>query len=118
MSSPPDFRLRLKADGALLMGPGRADLLELIQETGSIAAAAKKMGMSWRRAWLLVDVLNNCFDGPLVTASRGGKAGGNSTLTPLGEEVLHRYRAMETASLAATKADRAFFKRHATKAPK
>lgn len=116
MTSPADFRLRLKSDGVLLMGPGRADLLDAIARAGSLAAAAKSMGMSWRRAWLLVEEMNSRFDEPLVSATRGGKAGGASALTPFGIEALRRFRAMEAACLAATKADRAFFKRRA--APK
>jgi molybdate transport system regulatory protein len=115
MPSPADFRLRLKSGKTLIMGPGRADLLEAIAESGSLAAAAKGMGMSWRRAWLLVEDMNVSFDEPLVSASRGGKTGGSSALTPLGVEILQRYRAMEAASVAATKADRAFFKRRLSK---
>ncbi len=80
----------------IAMGPGKAELLKAIAETGSISGAARKMGMSYRRAWLLVDTMNRCFKSALVEASAGGSQGGGTQITPLGEEVLARYRALET----------------------
>lgn len=88
-------RLRLVFNGALVLGPGRADLLERIARTGSIAAAGRTMHMSYKRAWLLVDALNTAFDAPLVEVSRGGAGHGGAVLTALGEEVLARYRRIE-----------------------
>ena len=74
------------------MGPGKADLLEAIAETGSISAAARRMRMSYRRAWLLVHTMNECFAQPLIVAEKGGKTGGGAALTETGEAILARYR--------------------------
>ena len=87
------------------MGPGRADLLEGIAETGSIAAAGKRMGMSYKRAWSLVQALNEGWGTPLVETSRGGAGQGGATLTSDGEFVLLRYRAMQAATRAAIAPD-------------
>ncbi len=89
--------LRLLHDGEIAMGPGKAELLEAIHKTGSIAAAGKTMNMSYRRAWLLVDVMNRSFAEPLVLAAKGGKHGGGTVLTPMGLQVLAHYRKMNTA---------------------
>jgi molybdate transport system regulatory protein len=88
-------RLRVLLGAATAIGPGKADLLDAIDEAGSISGAAKRMGMSYRRAWLLVDSMNSCFRAPLVASARGGRGGGGARLTPTGREVLARYRAME-----------------------
>ena len=101
----PRLRLRVLLAPGLWLGPGKADLLEWIAETGSISAAGRQMGMSYKRAWGLVDGLNGMFAEPLVAASRGGAAHGGAGLTPLGAEVLALYRRMESASLAATGAE-------------
>lgn len=98
-------RLRLVFDSALVLGPGRADLLQLISETGSIAAAGRAMRMSYKRAWLLVDALNTAFDRPLVEVSRGGAERGGAVLTALGLEVLARYRRIEELTRAAIEAE-------------
>lgn len=84
--------LRLVFGDEIAIGPGKADLLELIRETGSIAAAGRAMGMSYKRAWMLVATMNDCFTEPLVAASRGGKAQGGAALTETGEAVLAAYR--------------------------
>ena len=89
--------LRITLSESFYIGPGRADLMELIAETGSISDAAKRMGMSYKRAWGLVQVLNEGFGAPLVEASRGGTAQGAS-LTAAGREVLERYRGMQEAT--------------------
>lgn len=91
----PRPRLRILLGSAIAMGPGKADLLAAIAETGSISKAAKRLAMSYRRAWMLVDVMNHSFKEPLVTAARGGKSGGGAEVTPLGLEVLKRFHAME-----------------------
>jgi molybdate transport system regulatory protein len=83
------------------LGPGKADLLEAIEETGSISGAGRSMKMSYRRAWLLVDALNRMFERPLVEASPGGAKGGGARLTPLGREVVAHYRAIESKALKA-----------------
>src|SRR5262245_2503714 len=96
--SGPVARLRIVLGREIAVGPGKADLLDGIKETGSIAAAGRRMGMSYKQGWLLIDTMNGCFAKPLVEAVKGGKAGGGAHLTPLGEEVLARYRRMQTAT--------------------
>jgi molybdate transport system regulatory protein len=89
-------RLRIVLEPEIAIGPGKADILEAVKATGSIAAAGRSMGMSYKRAWHLVETMNRCFKRPLVEASKGGRAGGGARLTELGHEVLARYRRMET----------------------
>jgi molybdate transport system regulatory protein len=86
------------------IGPGKAKLLESIRDTGSISAAARDMGMSYKRAWLLLDSMNQTFTEPVVTAAPGGAGGGGALLTPFGAEVLARYRRINDRA-AATAAD-------------
>jgi molybdate transport system regulatory protein len=83
------------------MGPGRADLLAMIEETGSIAAASRRMGMSYRRAWSLVEAMNITFTAPLVETAKGGAGHGGARLTALGCELLGAYRDLEAATLTA-----------------
>ncbi len=83
------------------MGPGKIDLLEAIAARGSITGAARDLGMSYRRAWLLVDMMNRCFKGPVVKAGAGGQRGGGAVLTPLGAEVVRRYRRIEALAAKA-----------------
>jgi len=99
------LRLRVVLERDIAIGPGKADLLEGIAATGSISAAAARLGMSYKRAWLLVDTMNRCFRTPLVAATKGGQSGGGAGLTPLGEEVLTRYRGMERRASNAAAAD-------------
>ena len=87
--------LRIDFDGGRALGPGKVRLLELVGETGSISAAGRAMGMSYRRAWLLVDALNQTFSQPVTETRGGGAGGGGATLTPLGVSVVSAYRAME-----------------------
>lgn len=87
------------------IGPGKADLLEGIQACGSIAAAGRAMGMSYKRAWLLVESMNRCFTAPLVEATKGGRSGGGARLSILGVEVLVRYRHMEAVTKSAIESD-------------
>lgn len=79
------------------MGPGKADLLDAIAAEGSISGAGRRMGMSYRRAWQLVDLMNRCWAAPLVETSPGSARGGGARLTPLGSEVLSAYRALQAA---------------------
>jgi molybdate transport system regulatory protein len=88
------FRIRFSPDFAL--GPGKIDLLAGIAETGSISAAGRQMGMSYKKAWRLVDDMNRAFRRPLVAAAKGGKSGGGARLTPTGRAVLNRYRSMQS----------------------
>ncbi|MCX7628420.1 MAG: LysR family transcriptional regulator [Methylophilaceae bacterium] len=87
------------------MGPGKADLLEAIQRTGSISAAARDMGMSYRRAWDLVDTMNRCFIQPLVVTAAGGSHGGGAEVTDFGLDVLRRYRELEAKAHASVAAE-------------
>ncbi|AAU92598.1 putative molybdenum transport protein [Methylococcus capsulatus str. Bath] len=95
----PRFKLtlRLLYGTEIAFGPGKAELLEAIEQTGSISAAGRSMDMSYRRAWLLVDTMNRSFREPVVDASRGGRHGGGAHLTPFGRDVLERYREVQGA---------------------
>jgi molybdate transport system regulatory protein len=97
----PRLRLRLVFDGGTTLGPGKADLLELICETGSIAAAGRRMQMSYKRAWSLVEDLNGAFREPVVDSTRGGSGGGGARLTETGRAVLDHYRRLEAHSAVA-----------------
>jgi molybdate transport system regulatory protein len=95
------IRIRITCAGEIAIGQGKADLLEGILETGSISGGARKLGMSYRKAWLLVDEMNRCFREPVVVATKGGPQGGGAVLTPLGQEALARYRVIQTHAKAA-----------------
>ena len=101
----PRLTLRIDFDGERAIGPGKIKLLELIDALGSISAAGRRMGMSYRRAWLLVDEINQIFRAPLVETQLGGSGGGGAHLTKLGRDVVGRYRAIEGASATACAAD-------------
>ncbi|MGA3402778.1 MAG: LysR family transcriptional regulator [Acetobacteraceae bacterium] len=90
--------LRLDFGDTVRLGPGKVRLLELIGELGSISAAGRAMDMSYRRAWLLVDSLNQAFAQPVVATRPGGKADKRAGLTAFGREVIRRFRTMETAA--------------------
>jgi molybdate transport system regulatory protein len=92
------FRLRIKYGEEIAIGPGKIAILEAIAETGSISAAGRKLGMSYRRAWLLVDQMNQYFKDPVVHAATGGSQGGGTALTPSGTEVIKLYRTIEQQS--------------------
>lgn len=98
--------LRIMLDTEIAFGPGKADLLEAIRDSGSISAAGKQLGMSYRRAWLLVDAMNRCFRAPLVETAAGGVSGGGAALSSLGEDILRQYRELEIAVAKIT--DKAF----------
>ena len=91
------LRLTLRVDfgSGRALGPGKICLLEAIAKTGSISQAGRKLGMSYRRAWLLVDDMNNCFRDPVVMAQPGGAHGGGAALTAFGQKLVDRYRAVE-----------------------
>ena len=98
------FRLRVTAGEAIFVGPGKVALLEAIRDTRSITAAAKSLGMSYRRAWLLVDELNRSLASVAVESAIGGERGGGSELTALGCELIDVYRRIEaTAARACAK---------------
>lgn len=102
-SRPPLVRPRLRAYRGkdVILGPGKAELLGLIEETGSLREAARAMKMSYMKAWSLVQLMNRSFRSPLVSAERGGSRGGGATLTEAGKTVLGLYREMDALSLAA-----------------
>jgi molybdate transport system regulatory protein len=85
------LRVSIVFESGARIGPGKVRLLESIRETGSISGAAREMGMSYKRAWVLLDSINRAFTEPVVTAAPGGAGGGGATLTPFGAEVLERY---------------------------
>lgn len=87
------------------MGPGKAELMEQIAQTGSISAAGRAMGMSYKRAWQLVETLNAMFEAPLISSARGGAAGGGARLTETGQVVLARWRALEAQARQGAEAE-------------
>ncbi len=90
------FRMRIRHADAVAIGPGKIDLLEAVREHGSISAAARSLGMSYRRAWLLIDELNKTLKSPATSSETGGTAGGGCVLTPVGEKIVRLYRDIET----------------------
>lgn len=100
--SKPHLNIRLLNDDKIAMGPGKAELLDAIMQLGSISAAAKSMHMSYRRAWELVDVMNNAFQEPLVASSPGGAHGGGAVVTDYGQHILKTYRDLIQKSLTAS----------------
>lgn len=93
--------IRIDLASGARIGPGKIALLEAIRATGSISAAARSIGMSYRRAWLLVDEINRSLREPAVTAETGGQHGGGAVVTPVGERVVHLYRLIESQAQAA-----------------
>lgn len=98
-------RLRLVRGGTILLGPGKADLLESVRDTGSLRRASAALGMSYMRAWTLVKTMNAAFRDPLVALARGGADHGGAALTPTGAKVLALYRTMERKSSRAAARD-------------
>src|SRR5690349_12667273 len=99
----PKLRLRIDFEPAGSLGPGKVAVLEAIRRCGSISSAARDLDMSYRRAWLLIDDMNQTFRQPVVSAAAGGKKGGGTELTPFGDSVIRHFREMEReahASLA------------------
>ncbi|HEY5779912.1 MAG TPA: hypothetical protein VIT00_14315 [Terrimicrobiaceae bacterium] len=97
-------RIRILRGREIVMGPGKAELLAHIEETRSLSESARRMKMSYMKAWLLVQTMNRNYSKPLVQAERGGRAGGGARLTAHGRRVLASYREMEVLSLAAIQA--------------
>lgn len=96
-------RFRIECGKEIAFGPGKADLLECIAQTGSIGQAAARMKMSYMRAWSLIQTMNRCFKQPLVLATHGGEGGGGATLTKTGRQILTLYRLLEAKTSAATR---------------
>ena len=101
--------MRILLGGPAGMGPGKAAILEAIEKTGSISAAAREMGMSYRKAWLMVDAMNHCFREPVVMGNVGGSKGGGAAVTEMGREVIRCYREMETKAKVAIETELATF---------
>ena len=99
------LQLRLRFAGDHSLGPGKVQVLEAVQSCGSISAAARSMDMAYRHAWVLIDDLNQLFGAPVIVTATGGRAGGGARLTPLGEEVVRRFRAMERRAARAVAGD-------------
>jgi molybdate transport system regulatory protein len=93
--------IRVDLATGLRIGPGKIALLEAIRSTGSISAAARALGMSYRRAWLLIEEVNNGLCEPAVTTESGGRHGGGATLTAVGERVIDLYHDIESQAAAA-----------------
>jgi molybdate transport system regulatory protein len=105
------MHVRFTLGKSVAFGPGRAQLLEGIRDTGSIAAAGRRMKMSYSRAWGLVEAMNREFQGPLVASAKGGASHGGAVLTPLGADILARYRRMQAAAELAVATDLAALRR-------
>jgi molybdate transport system regulatory protein len=95
------IKIQIYCGDEIAMGPGKADLLDSIMREGSISAAGRALGMSYRRTWLLVDMMNRCWNQPLVETAAGGSHGGGARVTDLGKSVLAQYRSLlATAQIA------------------
>jgi molybdate transport system regulatory protein len=105
MSRYPGLTLRVIGAGSPAIGPGKAALVEHIAKSGSISSAARAMGMSYRRAWQLVEALNESFAEPVVVTAIGGTRGGGAKVTAFGMELVSRFRAMENKASAAIAGD-------------
>jgi molybdate transport system regulatory protein len=97
--------MRINAGDAIAIGPGKISLLEAIDQTRSITAAAKHLDMSYRRAWLLLDELNRCLRKPAVESVKGGTSGGGSQVTATGRQIITLYRRVEETASKACQAD-------------
>ena len=107
------LRFRIVLKPGFVLGPGKADLLEAIDETASLTAATARFDMSYKRGWTLIQELNNGFGAPVVETHKGGSGGGgHATLTPLGRLILQRYRRMVADATAAVSAGVADLRRH------
>jgi molybdate transport system regulatory protein len=99
------IKIQLVANDNIAIGPGKADLLEAIQQTGSISAAGRALGMSYKRAWDLVNIMNSSFKQALVATSVGGDKGGGAQVTEFGLQILTQYRAIEAKANSAIKGE-------------
>jgi molybdate transport system regulatory protein len=95
------FRMRIRKGEVVALGPGKVELLEAVREHGSISAAARSLDMSYRRAWLLIDELNQSLKSPATVSEQGGQSGGGCVLTPVGENIVRLYRDVEAQAEAA-----------------
>ena len=105
MKTKVQFRLRIYRDEVIAIGPGKIALLEAIAEAGSISAGARQLGMSYRRAWSLIEELNSTLSQPVLNTATGGMHGGGATLTSTAENLIKHYRAIESTARIAAAAD-------------
>ena len=112
MGRYPGLMLRVLDRGERVMGPGKAALIRRIDETGSISAAARAMGMSYRRAWQLVEALNESFSRPVVLTAIGGRSGGGAQVTAFGRKLVREYHRMESKASSAIARDLRVFSRN------
>jgi molybdate transport system regulatory protein len=105
----PGLTLRILGSGDPAMGPGKAELISRIASTGSISAAAREMGMSYRRAWQLVEAINASFSEPVVVTAIGGRRGGGASVTAYGKQLVAQFHAMEEKASRAISDDLAQF---------
>jgi molybdate transport system regulatory protein len=101
--SLPQLSVRIDLDAEDRIGPGKIQLLEKIQQFGSISAAGRVMDMSYKRAWDLVDEINRICRQPAVERQTGGKNGGGAALTPFGVSLVARYRKIERDAASAVR---------------
>ncbi len=111
------LRVRVQFGDGFAIGPGKADLLQAVAETGSISGAARRMEMSYRRAWLLIDAMNRCFRELIVDTATGGKGGGGAQITTFGRLVLKDFRAMEAGAISSVEKRMPEFSRLLRKVP-
>ncbi len=107
MNDKPTLKLRMRVTQSdlIAVGPGKIALLEALEETRSISAAAKALGMSYRRAWMLIDELNRSLKSPAVSSAIGGKSGGGSEVTEVGRQLVALYRGIEEQAVQACQSD-------------
>lgn len=115
MARYPGLTLRILSEKHPAMGPGKARLVATIDATGSISGAARAMGMSYRRAWQLVEALNESFSQPVVLTATGGRRGGGAVVTATGKRLVKLYRAMESKASSAISGDLRRFSKHLRK---
>jgi molybdate transport system regulatory protein len=101
----PHLYLKIDYGDRVRIGPGKVQLLKLIREKSSISAAARAMGMSYRRAWLLVEETSKIFGRPVISTHVGGKGHGGAQLTPLGEKVIETYETIVAKTEAVVEAE-------------
>jgi len=101
----PRLVVRVKLRGGSVIGPGKAELLERIEQCGSISAAAREMDISYRQAWLLIATLNDAFGQPLIDTAQRGRSGGGARLTTLGKRILTTYRTLQAKAEKHTRPD-------------
>jgi molybdate transport system regulatory protein len=109
------LKIRINHDGNTALGPGKIQLLQMIEQHGSISAAAKQMQMSYRRAWELVDVMNRCFDQVVVVSTTGGSHGGGAQVTEFGKSLVEAYQQILQKSAQAAMDELDLITRHLKK---